>query len=65
MLTPAATIGEAVAGSTFDHLAELDGQRDAQQRFRLWLGELVTLHINGGLRRDSENDDGAGLRKES
>ena len=64
-LVNATLLGEAVAGSTFDHLAELDGQRDAQQRFRSWLAELVTLHINGGLRRDSEIDDGAGLRQES
>lgn len=64
-LLNATLLGEAVAGSTFDHLAELDGQRDAQQRFRSWLGELLTLHINGGVRRDSEEDDDAKLRQES
>lgn len=39
-------LGEAIAGSTFDHLAKLDGQHDAKQRFRSWFGELITLHIN-------------------
>lgn len=42
-------LGEAIAGSTFDYLAELDGQHDAKQRFQLWLGELLTLHIHSGV----------------
>ncbi len=46
-LLGAALLGDAVVGPVYDLRAELDGQRDPQQRFRAWLTELVTRHIAG------------------
>ena len=46
-LLGAALLGDAMAAPVFNLRAELDGQRDPQQRFRAWLAELVTRHIIG------------------
>ena len=46
-LLGAALLGDAIVGPVYDLRAELDGQRDPQQRFRAWLAELVTKHVTG------------------
>jgi hypothetical protein len=46
-LLGAALLGDAVAGAVFNLRAEVDHQRDPQQRFRAWLAEVVSRHIAG------------------
>jgi AcrR family transcriptional regulator len=55
-LLNAILLGDGLAGPAFNLRAELDGQKDSQERFRAWTARLVTAHTTPHVTSEVESD---------
>ena len=55
-LLNAILLGDGLAGPAFNLRAELDGQKDSQERFRAWTARLVMAHTSRQVAGEVEDD---------